>query len=90
MSVGEIIKELECLGRKKNVDGMQRHGVASKAKLGKIELWKAKFKSNKNVIKSAKEVQKINLKNSKWIAKDAIKELTGEKFKKGWKEECCE
>ena len=55
-----------------------------------IELWKAKFKLNKNVIKSAKEVQKINLKTSKWIAKDAIKELTGEKFKKGWKEECCE
>lgn len=45
MSVGEIIKKLECLGRKKNVDGMQRHGVASKAKLGKIELWKAKFKN---------------------------------------------
>ena len=61
-----------------------------KSKLGKIELWKAKFKLNKNVIKSAKEIQKINLKNSKWIAKDAIKELTGEKFKKGWKEECCE
>lgn len=37
-----------------------------------IELWKAKFKLNKNVIKSAKEVQKINLKNSKWIVKDAI------------------
>ena len=33
MSVDEIIKELECLGRKKNVDGMQRHGVASKAKI---------------------------------------------------------
>jgi len=33
MSVDETIKELECLGRKKNVDGMQRHGVASKAKI---------------------------------------------------------
>jgi len=35
---------------------------------------------NKEAIKSAKEIQKINSKTAKWIAYDAIKELTGKKF----------
>ena len=41
-------------------------------------------KRNKNLkkeaIKSAKEIQKIDSKTAKWIAKDAIRELTGKKF----------
>ncbi len=35
---------------------------------------------NKEAIKLAKEIQKINSKTAKWIAYDAIKELTGKKF----------
>ena len=37
---------------------------------------------NKKAIKTAKEIQKIDLKSAKWIASDAIRELTSEKIQK--------
>ena len=37
---------------------------------------------NIRAIKLAKEIQKINSKNARWIANDAIRELTSEKVKK--------
>ena len=37
---------------------------------------------NKKAIKTAKEIQKIDSKSSKWIATDAIRELTSEKVQK--------
>ena len=40
MSVDEIIKELKCLRRKKNVDGIRKYGGASKAKI--LEVLKSK------------------------------------------------
>ncbi len=37
---------------------------------------------NKNAIETAKEIQKMESKSSKWIASDAIRELTGEAIQK--------
>jgi 3-methyladenine DNA glycosylase AlkD len=37
---------------------------------------------NKKAIKTAKEIQKIDSKSAKWIASDALRELTGNKVKK--------
>jgi len=37
---------------------------------------------NKKAIETAKKIQKINSKSAKWIAKDAIRELTNEKVQK--------
>lgn len=43
---------------------------------------KRNFYLNKKAIEIAKEIQKINSKSAKWIANDAIRELTGEKIQK--------
>jgi 3-methyladenine DNA glycosylase AlkD len=43
---------------------------------------KRNFNLNKKAIETAKEIQKINSKTSKWIANDAIRELTNEKIQK--------
>jgi len=43
---------------------------------------KRNFNLNKRAIEIAKEIQKINSKSAKWIANDAIRELTNEKIKK--------
>ena len=37
---------------------------------------------NKEAIKTAKEIQKIDSKSARWIAKDALRELTSEKVQK--------
>jgi 3-methyladenine DNA glycosylase AlkD len=37
---------------------------------------------NKKAIETAKKIQKINSKSAKWIAKDAIRELTSEKVQR--------
>lgn len=43
---------------------------------------KRNFYLNKKAIETAKEIKKINSKSAKWIANDAIRELTGEKIQK--------
>jgi len=37
---------------------------------------------NKRAIEAAKEIQKINSKSARWIASDALRELTGDKIKR--------
>jgi 3-methyladenine DNA glycosylase AlkD len=37
---------------------------------------------NKRAIETAKEIQKINSKSSRWIASDAIRELTSDRIKR--------
>jgi 3-methyladenine DNA glycosylase AlkD len=43
---------------------------------------KRNYNLNKKAIETAKEIQKINSKSAKWIANDAIRELTNEKVQK--------
>jgi len=43
---------------------------------------KRNYNLNKKAIEIAKEIQKINSKSAKWIANDAIRELTNEKVQK--------
>ncbi len=46
------------------------------------QIGKRNKKLNKEAIKLAKEIQKINSKPAKWIANDAIRELTSDKIQK--------
>jgi len=46
------------------------------------QIGKRNLNLNKEVIKTAKEIQKIDSKSAKWIANDAIRELTNEKIQK--------
>jgi len=46
------------------------------------QIGKRNNKLNAEAIKLAKEIQKINSKSAKWIAADAIRELTGENVQK--------
>ena len=41
------------------------------------QIGKRNLKLNKSAIKTAKEIQKINSKSARWIAGDALRELTG-------------
>jgi 3-methyladenine DNA glycosylase AlkD len=43
---------------------------------------KRNYNLNKKAIETAEEIQKINSKSAKWIANDAIRELTNEKVQK--------
>jgi 3-methyladenine DNA glycosylase AlkD len=46
------------------------------------QIGKRNKRLNKLAIKTAKEIQKLDSKSAKWIASDAIRELTGEKVQK--------
>jgi 3-methyladenine DNA glycosylase AlkD len=46
------------------------------------QIGKRNINLNKAAIKTAKEIQKIDSKAAKWVANDAIKELTNEKIRK--------
>ncbi len=46
------------------------------------QIGKRNLNLNKQAIETAKEIQKINSRSSKWIASDAIRELTGEAIQK--------
>jgi len=45
------------------------------------QIGKRNLSLNKEAIKAAKEIQKINSKAAKWIAADALRELQNEKVK---------
>ena len=49
------------------------------------QIGKRNMKLNKEAIKAAEEIQKINSKTAKWIAYDAIKELKGKAAQKRFK-----
>ena len=46
------------------------------------QIGKRNISLNKKAIKTAKEIQKMDSKSAKWIASDAIRELTNEKIQK--------
>jgi len=46
------------------------------------QIGKRNLKLNKSAIKTAKEIQKINSKSARWIAGDALRELTGSPVQK--------
>ncbi|MEM3509650.1 MAG: DNA alkylation repair protein [Nitrososphaerota archaeon] len=50
------------------------------------QIGKRNIKLNVKVIETAKEIQKIEAKSAKWIAHDAIKELTSDPVQKRLKE----
>ena len=45
------------------------------------QIGKRNSQLNKKAIETAEKIQKIDNKAAKWIAKDALKELTSEKIK---------
>lgn len=50
------------------------------------QIGKRNKRLNKLAVKTAKEIQKLDSKSARWIAKDALRELTGEKVQKRLKE----
>lgn len=73
MKYKEIIKKLKSLADQKNVKGMARFGIDTKNSLG-ISVY---------IVRDvAKEIKKIDSKPAKWIALDALRELTSEKVQK--------
>ena len=46
------------------------------------QIGKRNKKLNKEAVKTAKEIQKMDSKSARWIAADALRELTGEKVQK--------
>ncbi len=51
------------------------------------QIGKRNLNLNKKAIETAKEIQRMDTKSSKWIASDAIRELTGETIQKKWHHE---
>lgn len=48
------------------------------------QIGKRNINLNKAAISTAKEIQKIRIKSTKWIAADALKELTSDKIQNKW------
>ena len=73
MKYEEVMKQLKSLSNPKNVEGMARFGISPENTYGV---------SIPNLRKIVKEIKNINSKSAKWIASDAIKELTSEAIQK--------
>ena len=71
MQVDTILKELEQLGNPANVAGMGRFGIRASKVYGVTipDL-------NRAAIRSAEVIRKIDSKAARWIAADALRELT--------------
>jgi len=63
--------------KKESVD--ERNYVKKAVNWALRNIGKRNYNLNKKAIETAKEIQKINSKSAKWIANDAIRELTNEK-----------
>jgi 3-methyladenine DNA glycosylase AlkD len=75
----DIIKFLPIIKRESTDD---RNFVRKAVNWALRQIGKRNLDLNKEAIKTAKEIQKINSKSAKWIANDAIRELTSENVQK--------
>lgn len=66
--------------KKESID--ERNYVKKAVNWALRNIGKRNLNLNKKAIEIAKEIQKINSKSAKWIANDAIRELTNEKIQK--------
>ncbi len=60
----------------------QRNFVRKAVNWALRQIGKRNFNLNRKAIKIAKDIQRINSRSAKWIASDAIRELTSEKIQK--------
>lgn len=66
--------------RRESID--ERNFVKKAVNWALRQIGKRSRNLNKNAIETAKEIQRMDSKSSKWIASDAIRELTGEAIQK--------
>ena len=75
----DFIKLLPIIKRESTDD---RNFVRKAVNWALRQIGKRNTNLNKEAIKTAKEIQKIDSKTAKWIASDALKELTGQSIQK--------
>ncbi len=75
----EFLKFLPIIKRESTDD---RNFVKKAVNWALRQIGKRNLDLNKKAIETAKEIQKMESKSSKWIASDAIRELTGEEIQK--------
>ncbi len=80
----EFLKFLPIIKRESADD---RNFVKKSVNWALRQIGKRNLTLNKKAIETAKEIQKIDSKSSKWIASDAIRESTGEMIQKRWHHE---
>ena len=83
----DILKKLKSLSNLKAVAGMARFGINSENTYGISipnlrKMAKEIRRLNKKAIETAKEIEKIDSKTARWIAADALKELTNKAVQK--------
>ena len=83
----DILKKLKFLSNPKAVAGMARFGINPENTYGISipnlrKMAKEIRKLNKKAIETAKEIEKIDSKSARWIAADALKELTNKAVQK--------
>ena len=66
--------------KKQSID--ERNFVKKAVNWALRQIGKRNKKLNKEAVKTAREIQKIDSKSAKWIASDALKELTGKAVQK--------
>ena len=79
----DLIKFLSIIKRESIDD---RNFVRKAVNWALRQIGKRNSNLNKEAIKTANEIQKMDSKSAKWIANDAIRELTSENVKKRLKE----
>ena len=73
MKYDDIIKKLKYLSNPKSIEGMAKYGITPKKIYGV---------SIPDLRKFVRKIQKMNSSSAKWIASDAIRELTSKAVQK--------
>ena len=91
MSLDEVLTRLQFLGNPANVEGMKRFGIRARKALGvptpdlrrlARQIGKRNQALNQRAIQTAKVIQTLHSKSARWIAADALRELTSEAVQK--------
>ena len=73
-------ENLFCIIKRETID--ERNYVKKAVNWALRNIGKRNMSLNKKAVKTAREIQKIDSKTARWIASDAIRELTSEKIQK--------
>lgn len=91
MNPAEILKKLESMANPESVKGMARFGIRSENAYGvstpqlrKLaeQISKRNLLLNQAAIDVCEEIKTLNSKAARWIANDALQELTSEEIQK--------
>jgi 4'-phosphopantetheinyl transferase EntD len=78
MQADAIIKKIKSMADPDAIAGMARFGINPKNNYG-VGIGKRNMKLNRKAVAAAKTIRKIDSKTARWVASDALRELTSEK-----------